>query len=80
MDMLGLVGFESSLQTQVVEKIIGFLIKIAYGIIFDLKCQGMTKELEAMWSSFIVGTINKRLLNQVLHFHIFDVLLENVEL
>jgi hypothetical protein len=57
MDMLGLLGFESSLQTQVVEKIIGFLIRIAHGINFDLKCQGMTKELEAMWSNPIVGPI-----------------------
>lgn len=80
MDMLGLLGFVSSLKTQVVKKITSFLIIIVHGMIFDLKCQGMTKELEAMWSSPIVGPINKPLLNQVLHFHVFGVLLENVEL
>jgi hypothetical protein len=77
--MLGLLGFESGLQTQVVEKITSFLSRIVHGIIFYLKCQGMTKELEAMWCSPI-GPINKPPLNHVLHFHISGVLLENVEL
>ncbi len=55
--------------------IIGFLSKIAHRAIFDLKCQGMTNELEAMWCSFIVWPNDKPSLHQVQHFHVFGSIL-----
>jgi hypothetical protein len=63
MDLLGLLRFESSLEIEVVEKIIGFFSKIVHTTIFDLKCQGMTKELEAIWYSPIVRLDDKPLLH-----------------
>ncbi len=71
-DLLGLLRFEFSLQIEVVEKIIDFLSKIVHRASFDLKCQGMTKELEAMWCSLIVGPNDKPSLHQVQHFHVFS--------
>jgi hypothetical protein len=57
-DLLGLLRFESNLQIEVVEKITSFLSKIVHKTICYLKCQGMIKELEAMWCSFIVRPDN----------------------
>ncbi len=63
MDLLGLLRFESSLETEVVEKIIGLLSRIVHRTLFDLKCQGMTKELEAIWCSPTVRIDDKPILH-----------------
>jgi hypothetical protein len=70
-DFLGLLRFESSLQIEVVEKIIDFLSKKIHRAIFYLKCQGMTKELEPMWCGPTIGPNDKPPLHQVQHFHVF---------
>ncbi len=78
MDLLGLLGFESSLQIKVVEKIIDFLSKKFHRAIFYLKCQGMTKELEAMWCSPIIVPNDNPPLHQVQHFHVFGSIMNHL--
>jgi hypothetical protein len=58
MDLLGLLKFESSLEIEVIEKIIGFLSNF-----FNLKLWGLTKELEAMWCNPIIRPDDKPLLH-----------------
>jgi hypothetical protein len=57
--LLGLLGFDLQHQEPIVEKIIGFMSKIAHKAISNMQEVGMTSELKAMWCAFIDGHDDK---------------------
>jgi hypothetical protein len=56
---LGLLEFDLQQQEVVVEKILGFVSKIAHKTILDMQEVGMTLELKAIWCTFTCGHDDK---------------------
>jgi hypothetical protein len=66
-DLLGLLGFELELQNLVVEKIWGFMARIAHRTILNMCNFGLSKQLEDMWCGSSIRLRDKPALNEVLY-------------
>jgi hypothetical protein len=52
---LGLLGFDFQQQDPIIEKILGFMSKIAHRAILNMQEVGMTSKLKVIWCAFIDG-------------------------